>query len=254
VILATAALAGLLVAVGLARLPAPPRIPGRAAATGVDVLGALGRAVRAPLGRPTGADRGSDPAADRRRGTGVLVVAAITVAAPPAGALALAAWGVSSLVRKRRRQREATEAVLDELPDVVDLLRLATGAGLSLPLALPMVGRHGAGPVREVLAAAQADRARPLGDALVAHLDPLGPGATRLARALADHLRYGAALEPRLAQVGLEARADRRRHAEIDARRVPVRLLLPLVLCALPAFGLLTVVPLIAGSLQDLLG
>ena len=50
---------------------------------------------------------------------------------------------------------------------------------------------------------------------------------------------------PRLAT---EQRAELRRHAETHARRVPVRLLFPLVFVVLPAFGLLTVIPtLLAG-------
>ena len=36
------------------------------------------------------------------------------------------------------------------------------------------------------------------------------------------------------------------------ARRVPVQLLFPLVACVLPAFALLTVVPLLAGTLRTL--
>jgi hypothetical protein len=44
----------------------------------------------------------------------------------------------------------------------------------------------------------------------------------------------------------------RRRRAEEDARRLPVQLLFPLVLCVLPAFGLLAVVPLLLASLQSL--
>ena len=54
------------------------------------------------------------------------------------------------------------------------------------------------------------------------------------------------------AALAREARLDRRRRAEARARRVPVLLLFPLVLCVLPAFGLLTVVPLLVGSLPDL--
>ena len=46
------------------------------------------------------------------------------------------------------------------------------------------------------------------------------------------------------ARLAAEARLERRRAAEATARRVPVKLLFPLVLCTLPAFALLTVVPL----------
>ena len=38
----------------------------------------------------------------------------------------------------------------------------------------------------------------------------------------------------------------------VAARRLPVHLLFPLVLCTLPAFGLLTVAPLLAGGLRSL--
>ena len=69
---------------------------------------------------------------------------------------------------------------------------------------------------------------------------------------LVDHLRYGVPLLPALERTSLELRLDRRRAAELEARRVPVRLLAPLVTCVLPAFALLTVVPLLAASLDAL--
>ncbi len=87
-------------------------------------------------------------------------------------------------------------------------------------------------------------------DALVDALSPLGERALSLGHALADHLRYGVPLGPGLERMGSELRLDRRRRAEQDARRVPVRLLAPLVACVLPAFALLTVVPLLAASLR----
>jgi pilus assembly protein TadC len=55
-----------------------------------------------------------------------------------------------------------------------------------------------------------------------------------------------------LERVAEQARDVRRRHAEESARRVPVQLLFPLVACVLPAFVLLTVVPLLAGTLRSL--
>jgi tight adherence protein C len=55
-----------------------------------------------------------------------------------------------------------------------------------------------------------------------------------------------------LTVLAAEVRAERRRRAEAAARRVPVKLLFPLVLCVLPAFGLLTVVPLLAGAATSL--
>jgi tight adherence protein C len=93
---------------------------------------------------------------------------------------------------------------------------------------------------------------RPRADALLDELVPLGDRAAALAHVLADHLRYGVPLVPGLERLGLELRLHRRRRAEEEARRVPLRLLAPLLTCVLPAFGLLTVVPLLVASLKSL--
>ena len=55
---------------------------------------------------------------------------------------------------------------------------------------------------------------------------------------------------PALARLAAEQRAELRRHAETHARRVPVRLLFPLVFVVLPAFGLLTVIPTLLAGLS----
>ena len=49
-----------------------------------------------------------------------------------------------------------------------------------------------------------------------------------------------------------EARQHRRRGAEAAARELPVRLSFPLVLCTLPAFVLVAIVPLLVGALSSL--
>ncbi|HET9442168.1 MAG TPA: type II secretion system F family protein, partial [Acidimicrobiales bacterium] len=77
-----------------------------------------------------------------------------------------------------------------------------------------------------------------------------GEGARPLVAALVDAERYGAPLAAALDRVADAARLARQRAAEEEARRVPVKLLFPLVACILPAFGLLTVAPLIAGGLR----
>ena len=64
----------------------------------------------------------------------------------------------------------------------------------------------------------------------------------------------GFGLAVRWAHAGIECvigSRDRRR-AEEAARRVPGKLLFPLVFCTLPAFALLTVAPLVASALESL--
>ena len=189
-----------------------------------------------------------------RMRTVALATAVLLPLAPPVAVLVPpAVW-----LHRRRRALMATRrtqgAVRRALPDVVDLLLLTTSAGLSLPLAHPLVAVRVDAPVAGALRAAAAEAAagRPRADALVDALTPLGPGAARVGHALADHLRYGTPLAPALERLSADLRLERRREAEQEARRVPVRLLGPLVACVLPAFALLTVVPLLAASLRAL--
>ena len=80
------------------------------------------------------------------------------------------------------------------------------------------------------------------------HGDLARPLVAGVRAALDDGDSFG----PTLARLAVDARDLRRRRAEESARRLPVRLLLPLVTCSLPAFAVLTVVPILAGALSGL--
>ena len=188
------------------------------------------------------------------RVAGAVLLLGVAAIAPVLVPLPVLAWWARRHLRRRRTAAARTRDIRRALPDVVDLLALASTAGLSLPLAHPLVAAHVPPPVGPALVAADvaALAGRPRADALRDHLSPLGDRPRALAQVLGDHLRYGVPLLPALDRIGLELRLDRRRAAEVDARRVPVRLLAPLVACVLPAFALLTVVPLLAASLDAL--
>jgi tight adherence protein C len=189
-----------------------------------------------------------------RRAALVVLIGAAAAVAPALPLLVAVGWWTRRRVAARRAQLDHAAAVRRSLPEVVDLLALASTAGVSLPVAHPLVARSAPSPVGPALLAADlaAAAGRPRADALLDHLSPLGDRAHALAQVLVDHLRYGVPLLPALERSSLEMRLDRRRAAELEARRVPVRLLGPLVLCVLPAFALLTVVPLLAASLEAL--
>jgi len=92
-----------------------------------------------------------------------------------------------------------------------------------------------------------------LGSPLAEALDDLAarePPLRAVAEALAVAERTGAPTAELLARLADEERAALRRRAEAHARRVPVRLLFPLVFLVLPAFGLLTVVPALLAGLR----
>jgi pilus assembly protein TadC len=70
-----------------------------------------------------------------------------------------------------------------------------------------------------------------------------------VADALVLSERTGAPVAEALARLAEQARTDARRAAETRARALPTKLLFPLVLCVLPAFGVLTIVPTLIGGL-----
>jgi len=164
-------------------------------------------------------------------------------------------WSVLAPTITARRIRRAREAAItDQLPDVVDLLAMTTAAGLPIAAALCAIGRRPGGPLGAALerAAAHIDRGATTAAALCLVVDDTGASTRPLVDALTTHDRYGTPLAPALERVAIESRLRRRRQAEEAARRLPVTLLFPLVLTILPAFALLTVVPLLAGSFGSL--
>jgi tight adherence protein C len=208
----------------------------------------IGGWLRRTSGRPPDRD------ADRRVGRAALAAAALAPVAPPLAILPLA-WSVlAPALASRRSARSHEAAITDQLPDVVDLLVLTTAAGLPIAAAVTAIGRRPGGPLGAALegAATRIELGGTTASALELVLDHAGASTRPLVEALAAHDRYGTPLAPALERVAIESRLRRRRQAEEAARRLPVTLLFPLVLTTLPAFALLTVVPLLAGSFGSL--
>jgi tight adherence protein C len=151
--------------------------------------------------------------------------------------------------RARHRARRDDTAIGADLPVTLDLLGVAVGAGCTPYLAVDMAARWAPPAMASRLAGVR--EACALGATFADALDDLAARAPPM-RPLADALlasdRLGAPVGPALGRLAAEQRAELRRRAETQARRVPVRLLFPLVFVVLPAFGLLTVIPtLLAG-------
>ncbi len=153
----------------------------------------------------------------------------------------------------RTRTRTADAELARELPVVLDLLGVAVGAGCTPYLAVELAVRWS--PARIAASLGGVLRACALGVGFDTALDDAAR-ATPLLRPLADALlasdRLGAPVGPVLARLAEEERTALRRRAEAIARRIPVRLLFPLVFLVLPAFVLLTVVPGLAAGLGRL--
>jgi Flp pilus assembly protein TadB len=169
-----------------------------------------------------------------------------------AGVAALVVWRRSrawepSSVRRRRLRIEA------ELPWVVDLLVTALRAGLGPVEALGRVEEVCTADVRGEL---QVPLAR-----LRLGVDPVSvwgelaghPQLGRLGVALRRATESGAPVVDALTRLADDLRAARRAAVEVRVRRIEVRAAVPLGACLLPAFVLLAVVPLVAGSAAHLL-
>lgn len=150
--------------------------------------------------------------------------------------------------RLRRPDREGRRGA----PLALDLVTMAGRAGCTPRLALGVGARWG--PPDVAAALGRVERRCALGASLADALDELGtevPALRGLADALAVAERSGAPVGDLLGRVADDLRVDLRRRADAHARRVPVRLLFPLVFLALPAFGLLTVVPALVAGLRQ---
>lgn len=257
----------LVVLIGLIRWhrPAPARAR-RLATDPTDAGGAGRRAAVSPalrVGRLARRWLPFLPADEARLGRAILVGLGAAMWGPfglrnpflslPVGiAAAVVAWWSPEL-RRRRQSRRHAAAVLAGMPELIDLLAVAVGAGLTVPQAIDAVGARLRGPTGAALRAVS--RRLALGaartEALGVLVLELGEPARPLVAALRGADRYGLPLAATLQRIGDDARSRRRRQAEAHARRIPVRLLFPLVLCTLPAFALLTVVPLLAGSVSS---
>ena len=89
-------------------------------------------------------------------------------------------------------------------------------------------------------------------DALPLLMSHFGTGATGVVNALAASERDGLPLAPLLERLSHEAHSERRRIAQEDAAKLPIRLSFPLVVCVLPSFVTLTIVPILVGALSSL--
>jgi pilus assembly protein TadC len=148
-----------------------------------------------------------------------------------------------SAARARRRERSLGAA----LAPCADLLAACLHAGATVDEAVASVASTLEGPLHELMSRvavalrAGSDPARAW--ALDASLAPLAP----VARAFVRASRSGAPLAATMSAVADEQRRMRRWEAEAAARRAGVLAVAPLVVCFLPAFILVGVVPVVLG-------
>lgn len=177
-------------------------------------------------------------------GPGPLLVPALAV---------LGFWAPDLVVAAQARRR--VEAVNHELPQLLDLLAAASSAGLSGQLALRSAVSATEGPLGDELRGAL--RAVDLGarwrDELQRVADRVAlPDLSRAVTALTRSGSLGSSLAGAMTELAAEVREERRAALSERARKAPVKMLFPLVFLVLPAFLLLTVVPVLLTTLQSI--
>ena len=170
------------------------------------------------------------------------------------GMVALLAATGAVWARRGARRRERELLIERGLPEVIDLLGLVVGAGRPTVSALADICSRVPEPFRSELAGVLRRTAagEPLVESVRGLRRRLGPSVASMVHAVTAAEMDGVPLQPALERAGDEAHRRRRVRAEEAARRVPVTMLFPLVFCILPAFCLLTVVPLLVGSIAEL--
>lgn len=123
-------------------------------------------------------------------------------------------------------------------------------------------------PISDSVRAAAESTAEPLGSALHEIAESLRMGASMrtawqplahsdawvpVLSAMERSARTGAALSSVLTHAAAEMRDERRSRATVAARKAGVRAILPLVLCCLPAFIALGIVPVVASFMAPII-
>ncbi len=148
-----------------------------------------------------------------------------------------------------RRQGKLVAA----LPQACDLMAVCVEAGLPLRAALRAVVDVMEGPLAERLG--QVTARVELGVAEREAWDDVRhePGLEALGNQICRCLDSGTPVAKALRALAAEARRDAAAAEEVRAKRVGVRCVMPLMVCFLPSFVLLGIVPIIGGIIGNLL-
>jgi tight adherence protein C len=150
-------------------------------------------------------------------------------------------YGVVFDLGQRRQQQ-----IRDSLPDALDMLTLCVEAGLNFDAALAQVASGTPGPLGREIARAlhemqigkrRADAMRALAERTTV------PELRTIAIAVVQATELGIPIAIVLREQSAEMRIRRRQRAEEKARKVPVKVLFPLVFCLFPALFIIVLGP-----------
>ncbi|KAA1428949.1 type II secretion system F family protein [Nocardioides antri] len=152
-----------------------------------------------------------------------------------------------------QRAYERSEAIRRTLADSVDLLTISVEAGLGFDAALQQVARKTDGPLADefsrVLREIQLGKGR--ADSLKALSERSNvPDLKSFVGAMVQADAFGISIAQVLRVQTSEIRVKRRQYAEAKAQQVPVKIMVPLVICILPCLMAVIMGPAVISMLK----
>ena len=183
---------------------------------------------------------------------GVLVFAGLRLGPPAAAIAATATWWLCGRLEPPsvRRRRQALEA---SVPHAVDLMAACLAAGLSPTAAVEQIRSAVDEPLAAELGGLSARLRLGVDPATVWRDLAAHPQLGGLGRTVSRAVESGASVAEAMQRHADDLRGRSRAQVESKARAVGVKAAIPLGGCLLPAFVLVGVVPLVAGSVAFLL-
>lgn len=222
--------------------------------------------LRRPAGRARGRRSASSTRDDpdrhqvlpRAATTGAVALGAVFLVGGMAGVVAgllagAACWYATGRLEPPgvRRRRELLAAAV---PHVVDLMAACLTAGMSPSAAVEQIREAVASPAREELSELAARLRLGVDPATVWSELARHPQLGGLGRSVVRAIESGASVSEAMQRLADDLRQRTRADVESRARAVGVKAAVPLGICLLPAFILVGVVPLVAGSVGVLAG
>jgi tight adherence protein C len=162
------------------------------------------------------------------------------------GAILFGYMAPDAIVANRAEARQ--KAIQRELPDVLDQVTIAIESGLGFEAAFSHIGDRRTGPLAEEVVRAVQDmrlgmNRREAYQAMAARTDV--PDLNQFVRSIIQAEQYGVSIATVVRNQAEEIRFSRRKRAEAEALKVPVKIVFPLLVCILPVLFAIILTPAI---------
>jgi tight adherence protein C len=169
-------------------------------------------------------------------------------------AMIVAGWMVP-MVLLRRKARARLHEIDRRLPDLIDLLVVTIEAGMGFSAALRMATDNLIGPLSDELRLTLQEQTMGLAvdDALANLMRRADTPAVRsFVRSMAQGERLGISMGQIMRNLALEMRKRRRKAAEEQAQKAPIKMLFPLVFLIFPSLFIVLMVPALLQLISSL--